>query len=454
MLVSKIVIFFCCDLNISGNYSRDRDCNITSLAEMRAVIGMLYLIGLQQSGHTNVIDLWASDGTGIPILRAAMSYRRFLFLLRCMRFDDKTTRVERRRTDKLAAIRFIYDQFIENSKRCYTPGAYLTIDEMLHAFRGRCDFLQFMSGKPAKIGVKMQALVDAITFYTWNLELYCGQHPEGPYKVSNSPAAIVKRLVQPIEQSNRNITFDNWYTSKDLAADMLTKGLTCLGTMKKNKREIPPEFLPSKTREVKSSLFGFQEDTMMVSFVPKRNKSVILMSTLHDQPDIDSSTNKPQMILDYNETKGGVDTVDKMCAAYSVSRTTRLWTQAVFYILLNIGGINSQVLFFATDPKNLCRRRIFLKNLALQLMKEHLLTRSKIPTLPKDTRFTLRTHLKLDEEAVQQPLTDRKRGKCKDCVNTNTTKRCDQCKSFTCAKHSTVQVICKNCELSEFNEEV
>ncbi|KAL9698564.1 hypothetical protein quinque_002005 [Culex quinquefasciatus] len=66
---------------------------------------------------------------------------------------------------------------------------------------------------------------------------------------------------------------------------------------------------------------------MMVSFVPKKNKSVILMSTMHDQPEIDPST----------------------------------------------GGINSQVLYFATADKNLCRRRIFLKNLALQLMKEHLL---------------------------------------------------------------------------------
>lgn len=421
------------------------------MAEILAVIGILYLIGLQQSGHTNVIDLWASDGTGMPILRTAMCYKRFLFLLRSLRFDDKSTRVERRKTDKLAAIRFIYDKFIENSKRSYVPGSFMTIDEMLHACRCRCDFLQYMSGKPAKIGIKMQAFVDAVTFYTWNLELYCGQHPEGPHKVSNSPAAIVKRLVEPLEKSNRNITFDNSYTSKDLAADLLKKGLTCLGTLKKNKREIPPEFLANKSRELKSSLFGFQEDTMMVSFVPKKNKSVILMSTMHDQPEIDPSTGKPQLILDYNETKGGVDTVDKMCAAYSVSRTTRLWTQAVFYILLNIGGINSQVLYFATADKNLCRRRIFLKNLALQLMKEHLLIRSKIPTLPKDIRFTLRSHLKLDEEAVPQPLSDRKRGKCKGCVNTNTTKRCDKCNNFTCAKHSTVQVICNNCE---FNEEV
>ena len=90
---------------------------------------------------------------------------------------------------------------------------------------------------------------------------------------------------------------------------MLEKRITLLGTMKKNKREIPPEFLPTKARQPGESMFGFQKDkVLLVSFVPKRNKAVILVSSMHDSAVMDEATKKPEIILDYNMTKGGVDT--------------------------------------------------------------------------------------------------------------------------------------------------
>ncbi len=48
-------------------YARDRDAALTNEAEIRAVVGLLYAIGLHQSGHTNVDDVWADDGFGIDI---------------------------------------------------------------------------------------------------------------------------------------------------------------------------------------------------------------------------------------------------------------------------------------------------------------------------------------------------------------------------------------------------
>ncbi|KAG5874625.1 hypothetical protein JTB14_009274 [Gonioctena quinquepunctata] len=47
---------------------------------------------------------------------------------------------------------------------------------------------------------------------------------------------------------------DNWYTSIEAARMLEEKGLTFVGTLKKNKREIPAAFLPSKAREVGSSI--------------------------------------------------------------------------------------------------------------------------------------------------------------------------------------------------------
>lgn len=85
---------------------------------------------------------------------------------------------------------------------------------------------------------------------------------------------VVKRLIEPIKNSNRNLTTDNFYTSYLLAAYLLENGITFIGTMKKkkNKKEIPPQFLYSKSREVDSSLFGFLYDYSLVSYMPKEKK--------------------------------------------------------------------------------------------------------------------------------------------------------------------------------------
>jgi len=54
-------------------------------------------------------------------------------------------------------------------------------------------------------------------------------------------------------------------------------------------------------------MFGFQKDKLLVSLVPKCNKTVILVSSIHGSGFMDDAT-KNQIILDYTMTKGDVDT--------------------------------------------------------------------------------------------------------------------------------------------------
>jgi len=111
------------------------------------------------------------------------------------------------------------------------------------------------------------------------MEIYAGQQPEGPYKVDNSASAVIKRLIPPISKSGRNITCDNWYTSFPLANDLLKiHNFTMVGTVRKNKREIPPLFTQKlKERLINSSIFGFQENMTLLSYKPKQNKIVLLL---------------------------------------------------------------------------------------------------------------------------------------------------------------------------------
>ena len=251
-----------------------------------------------------------------------VSLNLYRFLLCCLRFDDKATREEREKVDKLAPIRQIFEMFVQNCKKNYTPSEFVTIDELLVAFRGRTPFRKYIPCKPAKYGIKIHAMCDAKTFYVFNMEIYAGLEPEEPYKADkeyNSSNAVVIRHTSPISGSARNVTFNNWYTSYSRVESLLNDyNLTAVLTIRKNKREIPKEFLEIKKRPTCDSMFGFREKLTLVSYISKsksKKKNVVLISSMHQDKKIDEATGgdkKPEIISFYNSTKGGVDAVDIM----------------------------------------------------------------------------------------------------------------------------------------------
>ena len=130
-----------------------------------------------------------------------------------------------------------------------------------------------------------------------------------------------------------------------MAHCLLEDKLTYVGTVRKNKTEIPREFLPHKDRPVDSSLFGFTKKLSLVSFVPKKNKAVVLLSSMHHAKEVNDSTKKPTIIEFYNATKSGVDSLHQKTGNYTTGRKTRRWPMVLLYRLLDIAGVNSMVLF-------------------------------------------------------------------------------------------------------------
>uniref|UniRef100_A0A0K8W4I1 PiggyBac transposable element-derived protein 4 n=1 Tax=Bactrocera latifrons TaxID=174628 RepID=A0A0K8W4I1_BACLA len=192
-----------------------------------------------------------------------MSNFRFSSLVNCLRFDDSTTRAEHLKEDQLAPISNFFNKFVLNGQFQYTPGPYLCIDEMPQ--------------KPAKYGIKIMLLVDARTYYIYNAYIYHGKNSDGiglneqERKLAALTQSVV-RLVKVVENSKRNITADNWFSYIPLMEALLKERLTYIGTLKKNKVEIPSSFLPCKTREVGSSMYGFTKEYTLLSYVPKKIK--------------------------------------------------------------------------------------------------------------------------------------------------------------------------------------
>ena len=137
----------------------------------------------------------------------------------------------------------------------------------------------------------------------------------------------------------------------ELSQQLLKRKITMVGRVRKNKPELHPALLATRWREAFSSKFAFTPTT--TSFLPKRNKNVVLLSTLHKTAEIsDCEYRKPVIILDYNHNQGGMDDLDdldKVIGTYSCSRMTARWSLVIFH---NIIEVSSYIAFVIWNKIN------------------------------------------------------------------------------------------------------
>lgn len=152
----------------------------TDDVEINAYIGVLLLSSILKTNDENIDSMFSKDVTGRPVFIATMSNKRYEVLTSCLRFDDETTRENRKATDKAKAINEIFMTLVNNSQSSYSVSELLTIiDKMLVPFRGRCSFKVYMPKKPKKYGVKVMCLTDARTSYLYNAYIYTGAGSDG-----------------------------------------------------------------------------------------------------------------------------------------------------------------------------------------------------------------------------------------------------------------------------------
>jgi hypothetical protein len=444
--------------NTSGNSSKTSDDSFEeiSLVELKGFIGLLLISGLLGKSRKSIKSLWNRSPLESPVFRATMSRNRFETIVSCLRFDDKLTREERKNIDKFAAIREIWSDFQNNLKKYYSVGSFVTIDEQLIGFRGKCPFRQFIPTKPDKYGIKLWLCVDANSYYVFDAVPYTGR-PPGQDRQRNIGANIVLQLTKPLFGSGRNVTMDNFFTSIPLAKELGTENITLIGTLRKNKPEIPVEFLSNKNRPVGSTMFAFNDNLTLVSYVPKINKAVLLLSSKHHDLKVDTENGKPHIILDYNKTKGAVDTVDQMCHKYSVRRGTRRWPLCVFYNMLDIAALNALVIWKEKNPdwnKNKrFKRRLFLEELGTCLISHLLEVRSQTSKfLHKDVQNAIAVmgypRMEKALEELNEASTDSKRKRCSFCDRSKdrkTLNKCYKCSEPVCNEHSVKQLFCNTC---------
>ena len=107
-----------------------------------------------------------------------------------------------------------------------------------------------MPSKQAKYRIKSWVACDAKSSYAWQMQVYTGK-PSGGHPEWNQGLRVVLDVTEGLHGT---ITCDNYFTSYELARQLLERKITVVSTVHKNKPELP---LAVKGREAFSSKFAF-----------------------------------------------------------------------------------------------------------------------------------------------------------------------------------------------------
>ena len=300
------------------------------------------------------------DDIGHHVFGACMSRKRFSYLLARLSFDDKTTRPERFRADRFAAVRQVFEIFNLNCSKHLGPPELLAIDETLYPCRTKIGIKQYNPSKPARYGLLFQSLNAVKWPFTHSIIVAAGKPPDGtgPFYV-NTVSGKVKKLVNNCERKvklqGRNISTDRYYTGIEIAEWLLReKKVTMLGTLQKNRVGLPPQVVSLDNRETHSyEVFWEAQKGVMelhsyaVINKSKGKKNVLLLSTNSPYKGITKGhpKNLPAAIQLYNFTKGGTDIVDQRMGRYSTKPKSNKWTRVVFSYLLDTARVNAQTIW-------------------------------------------------------------------------------------------------------------
>ena len=188
-----------------------------ALSELMAFISIVITRGLIRV--PSLRDCW-SKILGSSQIIETMSRGHFQDNMRYLGFEDRDTRSERARTDKFAAISYVWGSFVTNCITSYNPGRCITIDEQLFLSKIRCCFLQYIATKTDKFGIKFWVACDLKSKYICNILPYLGKDPSQPSGERLSKS-VVMRLMEPFLDKGRNVPKDNFFTS--LAQRLLSR---------------------------------------------------------------------------------------------------------------------------------------------------------------------------------------------------------------------------------------
>ena len=97
-----------------------------------------------------------------------------------------------------------------------------------------------------------------------------------------------------------NITTDNFFTSVYLAGLLSQENMTIVATVRANSKGFPNEITGGVKKKFSSNFFyNFQKNYKLVNYQCKQNKTVNLLSTMHNSRGTDATEKKKPFVVQF-----------------------------------------------------------------------------------------------------------------------------------------------------------
>ena len=280
--------------------------------------------------------------------------------------------------DKLRKVRSLLDHFKERCKSLYQPRQNVAIDERMVKSKHRSGMRQYIKNKPTKWGVKLWVLADSANGYTYDFDIYIGKRAEENISENGLGYDVVMKLITPLVNQGYHLYTDNFYTSLKLVKGLFDLHVPVTGTAAENRRGFPASMKNGKrwgNKKERGSM-RWERDGSCLAQQWKDNRPVTILTSIESANDFVMTSRKqkigsqwqnvdvkqPKAIHNYNRNMNGVDRSDQLLSRNHTLRKCMRWWKVLFFHMVDIGVVNSFILFQlhkAEHPEELRRPKKF-----------------------------------------------------------------------------------------------
>ncbi|KAK3108149.1 hypothetical protein FSP39_002030 [Pinctada imbricata] len=331
---------------------QDPKWRATTAQEIRAYIGIQIVMGIivapNQDMYFSNDSLFKPSGINERITRDRLDKLNQYFHV-----SDNSQNPRRGQPghDKLAHVRTIMDVILPKLKSAYNPHKEVSIDEAMIAFTGRLGFKQYVPLKPTKRGIKVWMRADPHNGFVNEFQVYTGK--EGRTAEKGLGERVVRDLSRSIWGNYHHIYCDNYFTSIQLFNDLAENKTYACGTIRTNRKGLPPTITKSKLKKQGDVIQMQKGDMVATAWHDKR--TVTLLSTNVDPTDTTEVQRKqkdgtiinvpcPRVLKIYTQFMNGVDRADQLRSTYSICRKASKWWKYLFWFMVDVCICNAFIL--------------------------------------------------------------------------------------------------------------
>ncbi|XP_067944430.1 piggyBac transposable element-derived protein 3-like [Watersipora subatra] len=324
-------------------------------AEIKTFFGISLVIGC--IGMKRLRMYWEKK-TKVPIVANAMTRNRFFKIRNNLKVvDTALISEEAKKEDRLWKVTPLVEH-IRNICTELPRENFLSIDEQMISFTGRCPARQYVPRKPNPTGLKNFVLAGS-SGLVYDFEIYRGEGTFAKFKLKDGSGGqgvgAVLRLTKYLGPG-KHVFCDRFFTTIPLIEHLAKQSISLTGTI--SAKYVPVQF--SSDKVMKSKGRGTMEQFVTVSRGNEPisivkwfdTKSILMASSLHGLHPVEDckrwckqkkqfiTVPRPAVVQKYNLSMGGVDLCDQAISYHRVTARSKRWPIRVINHLLDLAVNN------------------------------------------------------------------------------------------------------------------